>query len=514
MCNTPIHIKNNSRRILHGVSPLHFDVPCGHCKDCQKQLQDDWYIRALFEWKRVKALGGDLFFPTLTYRDSDLPWYFDENYGFECPCFNLDDIKGFRDKLRVNLKRKGYPDTEIRYLAIPEYGDEKGRSHYHVLLFVPFFIDVHSMLDILRRSWCHGFIGISKRGLLMQSIKGVNYAMKYLSKPQKWYKKYGILEYERKLKEDVKQAEKCRVLDTTCPDDDDNYHIADAAQDILNTWRKCKPHRSASKFFGITGLDYFTSDGEFCLDKLVQGFIDPSQAPLNYPQSDNFKFRIPRYYYRKLFFDLDENNLFVHNELYNEVYKRRFDFQVKLRVQALQPYFSPLTCHQHLSPLGLDVNTCRDIAILFLNKLDGRTVQDLALYDMAYKDVPAHLTPLGYQASDCPITYRTLLDDAYNFIVMQHNTHFYVDAVPEHCSMAETCKSYFNHSSTYGNLPIFEHFDFILNEIASYESSLGMSLTSAYEIEQEQASKLPKTDSYYWHDTLPVNSPVVKSWKI
>lgn len=58
MCLTPLTIGNPSRRFVRGLSKPLLTVPCRHCKECVERQQDDWFIRSVYESKRVLAKGG------------------------------------------------------------------------------------------------------------------------------------------------------------------------------------------------------------------------------------------------------------------------------------------------------------------------------------------------------------------------------------------------------------------------------------------------------------------------
>lgn len=90
-------------------------VPCGKCAFCIKKAIDAWCMRLRHEME----VSSSAFFITLTYNDEHLP------PGEE---LRKRDLQDFIRRLRkVN---KG-----IRYFAVGEYGTEKGRPHYHAVIF-------------------------------------------------------------------------------------------------------------------------------------------------------------------------------------------------------------------------------------------------------------------------------------------------------------------------------------------------------------------------------------------
>lgn len=103
-------------------------VPCGKCAFCIKKSIDSWCLRLSHEME----VSSSAFFITLTYDNEHLP-----------PGEELSK----RD-LQLFIKRLRKVNPGIRYFAIGEYGTEKGRPHYHAIIFN--LID----LDLITRSWC------------------------------------------------------------------------------------------------------------------------------------------------------------------------------------------------------------------------------------------------------------------------------------------------------------------------------------------------------------------------
>lgn len=102
-------------------------VPCGKCAFCIKKAIDAWCLRLTHEME----ISSSAFFLTLTYDNEHLP-----------PNEELSK----RD-LCLFIKRLRKINPGIRYFAIGEYGTQKGRPHYHAVIFN--LID----LDLVTRSW-------------------------------------------------------------------------------------------------------------------------------------------------------------------------------------------------------------------------------------------------------------------------------------------------------------------------------------------------------------------------
>lgn len=92
------------------------DIPCGQCIGCRLDRTQDWAIRCHHEASMYEYNS----FLTLTYNDENLP----------------SDLSVSVVEMQLFMKRlrKKY-SHQIRFYLCGEYGDEKQRPHYHVLLF-------------------------------------------------------------------------------------------------------------------------------------------------------------------------------------------------------------------------------------------------------------------------------------------------------------------------------------------------------------------------------------------
>lgn len=96
-------------------------LPCGKCLGCLLRRVSDWSLRCVYEaanWERSSFL-------TLTYRSSELP----ANRSLL-----KSDHQRFFKRLRQRLARE-HSCTTVKYFMCGEYGERKGRPHYHVVLF-------------------------------------------------------------------------------------------------------------------------------------------------------------------------------------------------------------------------------------------------------------------------------------------------------------------------------------------------------------------------------------------
>lgn len=129
----------NPRVMNNGVS-----VACRKCWQCAENRINDWVGRCIAESKTAKASHS----VTLTYGP-------DEHGNIDharAAVLTYSDVQKFLKKLRFD----GFP---VRYFAVGEFGSEKGRSHWHVVLFwadgVPPDIELRERIN--QKHWVHGY---------------------------------------------------------------------------------------------------------------------------------------------------------------------------------------------------------------------------------------------------------------------------------------------------------------------------------------------------------------------
>ncbi len=103
---------------LRAVNGMQFrtNFPCGQCLPCRVMRKKELILRLSLEARS----NYQTWYVTLTYNQAHLP-----------PGGNLvpKDLQDFLKRLRKNTK------YTFRYLACGEYGDDKGRPHYHLIIF-------------------------------------------------------------------------------------------------------------------------------------------------------------------------------------------------------------------------------------------------------------------------------------------------------------------------------------------------------------------------------------------
>jgi hypothetical protein len=113
MCDTPYYKKPNG--YLEAI-PL----PCGKCPVCKQKRVSQWAFRLMEEEK----ISSSAHFVTLTYNTQYVPI---TSKGWMT--LNKKDVQNFLKRLRKIEPNK------LRYYLAGEYGDQKMRPHYHIIIF-------------------------------------------------------------------------------------------------------------------------------------------------------------------------------------------------------------------------------------------------------------------------------------------------------------------------------------------------------------------------------------------
>lgn len=101
-------------------------VPCGGCIGCRLERSMMWSLRARHE----ASCWDNNIFLTLTYDDGKVP-----PYGFLNSEHPRKFIKVLRDHLYRSKHSINSSANPIRYFGCGEYGSQRRRPHYHLLLF-------------------------------------------------------------------------------------------------------------------------------------------------------------------------------------------------------------------------------------------------------------------------------------------------------------------------------------------------------------------------------------------
>lgn len=152
--------------ISPGTLPNGVQFACRKCKQCIDNYILDWSGRCIAEMVNCRAP----LFVSLTYgRD---PLYGTVQHE-RAVALTYTDVQTFIRALRD-------AGNVFRYVAVGEYGSEKGRAHWHLLMFFRDREPAGIRKDLPRFTWDFWPHGFSEVGDL--HIGGVRYAMKYIRK--------------------------------------------------------------------------------------------------------------------------------------------------------------------------------------------------------------------------------------------------------------------------------------------------------------------------------------------
>lgn len=105
----------SSNKSYVGAAPL--KLPCGQCRGCRLSKARAWGVRIGHEASMHEANS----FLTLTFANEHYP---------DTGSVSVGDMQRFNKALRNEHR-----DLRLRFFNCGEYGDRKGRAHYHILVF-------------------------------------------------------------------------------------------------------------------------------------------------------------------------------------------------------------------------------------------------------------------------------------------------------------------------------------------------------------------------------------------
>lgn len=144
--------------------PLYYVVPCGKCVLCQQKKVQDWQCRAMCESNTSTSIP---FFITLTFNNEHLP---------DSLSVDKKDVQNFLKRFRSYLDYNNIVHS-IRYVACGEYGSQKKRPHYHLILWNVPFKTSYDALKAVEKCWDKGFCYVTPC-----DSGCISYVMKYVKK--------------------------------------------------------------------------------------------------------------------------------------------------------------------------------------------------------------------------------------------------------------------------------------------------------------------------------------------
>lgn len=155
-CITPFHVQDK-------FTGNYIPVPCSKCPPCLKRRTSGWSYRLVKEGERsMSAL-----FVTLTYDTTFVPI---TEKGF----MNLDktDVQKFFKRLRKLSNQK------LKYYVCGEYGTQKMRPHYHIILF-------NANKEMIEKAWKLNNKPLGSIFIGNVSEASIGYTLKYMTKKGK-----------------------------------------------------------------------------------------------------------------------------------------------------------------------------------------------------------------------------------------------------------------------------------------------------------------------------------------
>lgn len=415
MCLKPIKIHNKSLTIgCSDWTQYELQVPCGQCAECKQLMRDQYYLRAYWQARYTFDRGGWMLFDTLTYDDSHLPHLSDtlpelKNRVIDFPCFSYQHTRRFWIDLRQSLSRAGY-STDFGYFLCSEYGtSDRGthRPHYHILIYnTDPKLDPVTLSKLISKAWPHGRtdgVPYQSEGYVKlrnvfgkgfnddnESVMGVTrYVMKYVVKND---------DFENRVKNRLNIVMNTMVRDKYELSEDDfvNWFDTGFASEFKPLYRKVK--RLVSQFNRQS--QHF---GEYALSQSdIDEIMETGQMAM--PDRDKVVTHIPlpMYYSRKLFCTQvvldDGRRVWIPTELGKQYrYKRTYQ-SAALMVRRYNEWLDNigiayLPSDEFFLPDGTKFSlteqecqdACNELRKRFYELMRGRSLLDLAVYQMFYR---------------------------------------------------------------------------------------------------------------------------------
>jgi len=194
-CDAPLSIRYTTPlRKPEGGYIYYFPADCGKCLKCLTKRKAQWSYRMMEE----KRQSFSSYFVTLTYDDKHLPrtdygCSINKNDHFEF-IKNLKELekpkklalRSYISKEEYDRQTYGIPETaKFKYYGVSEYGDLKGRSHWHYILF-----NIRDIANITL-AWGKGKVDVDPD----VNVNNIDYVLKYMIKD------HSNIDYENRDKE-------------------------------------------------------------------------------------------------------------------------------------------------------------------------------------------------------------------------------------------------------------------------------------------------------------------------
>lgn len=495
MCLKRLNIFNPSRSVPSVGGSLRLSVPCGECFECKEKKKAAYFVRTFAEYQRleaqVKRREAVVYFDTLTYDSKNLPIW----NGI--PVFNHKHIQDFLKRLRRSLEYDGYSvNDNLKYFICSEFGEKKGRPHYHILLFLGFWLEPRQIWRYVRDAWQLG-----RTDRLHPTVKKGKF---YGGAADRYVDRNGALQYVSGYV--VKDSAFYDQFNTKVRE------LVEAGHDFKDSeLRSVKPRFFLSRGFGLSFIDNkqleYHYDYEYYRKTLKVTISDQKHLKRD--------FALPEYYRRKIFFNLryerlpgelrDENGEVI---LYKRgpnkglpVENRRYywepnDDYIQFQHDTIKDSIKQLTNHYHdifnnISPICLH-SSGDNLRQWITDHLLGRSFQQVATYAKLYRQKLC-LTDRLYTSGDA------YLQEFYNskLITLKH--------VPENkrldkLSMQAQEEHLILHQLliTQNICDDFKYFDDIIDVLEEQQSIRQRNVAQFKENLRQQKRKLKNLTNYFY----------------
>ena len=130
-CDDPVQVNRDEARPAGGYVGLSLEMwaPCRRCAKCLLFRALKWRDRAIVE---IEAAPRS-WFVTLTFDPIHLAGVISESYRFSKLDRSAAVERAAFGHVQKYMKRLRKSGARFRYVAVPEWGEEHGRLHYHLL---------------------------------------------------------------------------------------------------------------------------------------------------------------------------------------------------------------------------------------------------------------------------------------------------------------------------------------------------------------------------------------------
>lgn len=199
-CTNPISIIQKSPNKIKYKTEKRKLFKCGQCINCKTARAREWTSRLMDEL----TWYNDICIIILTYDTKYINWGKRTQEGRFGTLWHPDVqkyIKRLRKSIHTEWKKGNLngQEKELKYFIAGEYGDEKGRPHYHIVLYGLNGLKNKKHREIIEKNWHYGNLYHDNKAREVDEA-GMRYVAQYVQKKiydgknGAYYNKRGITE--------------------------------------------------------------------------------------------------------------------------------------------------------------------------------------------------------------------------------------------------------------------------------------------------------------------------------